>query len=347
MNMKKPQRNKFNMDPFWLIARAVVIGKEIMEMIEADRDKKGVLVEVGIKIESVNSILDKINKNRDDADELKRQIEEIKVLLSQPYVRDDGDELKRQMEEIKVLLSHANRLTQEINDLKKLLSQPDVTDDAEEQAQAEQLQDQVRTKRILPQQLQQFGLGNRAEVKLAVEQAEAEAERQRLLKDTADTKNDDHLDIVIRLLKEIEAGVPDDEVPEVEPPKAPSSGIKWPECPPSHQPMEDPVLLDCERCRPTVSKRSFEEWRRVEETSPTSGGPPTCPFCRARLKSLKVTPNRALIQTLEENSPQARTHQVSDERSEDQRTSVPKPEQDGMNPSKETKTDLVVSTLYI
>jgi hypothetical protein len=46
-----------------LLDNAIRIGLEINSMIEADRNKKGTLLEIGNKIQNVNNVLERIRKN--------------------------------------------------------------------------------------------------------------------------------------------------------------------------------------------------------------------------------------------------------------------------------------------
>ena len=51
-------------ETLWIPMRAIEVGREIISMIEADRDKKGILQEIGNKIQNVNNVLELIEKNR-------------------------------------------------------------------------------------------------------------------------------------------------------------------------------------------------------------------------------------------------------------------------------------------
>jgi len=293
-----------------LLDNAIRIGLEIYSMIEADRDKKGTLLEIGNKIQNVNNVLERIRKSQMSVDSifmndivkgleaLQIEVKNVKRLGRFMYLlqrKDCQEKLNGKILTVQFYLqslnvNQGNTLFEKADEIQRMLTQVASSNntDLEEQLkaereQADELRRQVDEKELQLQQLQAMGLGTPDELKLALK--EVDDERKRRLEDTEDimsAKEAEYLEAVIQLLQETE-------VPEVPTPRT----FIVPNCPISLEPLQDPVIVDC-ACRSTVSRSSFVEWMR-------HGGPPKCPVCTRTMHSPCVTPNVALRETLEAN----------------------------------------------
>ena len=278
-----------------IIDDSIRIVIEINSMIETDQDKKKILIKVGNAIQNVRIVLELIGKNKMSVDIdimtrvleglklLRQEVERIKKIGQFIYLfqrKDCQDRLSQEVETVRfhlqsLIVSQTNSANGQINsvygqtkEIERILAQRIYNADLEEQLenereQAEELRRLVGANELQLQQLQSMGLGTLDELKNALKQADDDRERQ--------FKDREEMALII------------------------------PDCPISHRPLDDPVILDCE-CKCTISRSSVTEWRRrQDELSTNKGSPPMCPICGQQLHSLQVTPNIALRDILEGN----------------------------------------------
>ena len=301
-----------------ILAKAIEAGLEIKDMIDADRDKKGILEEVGHKIQNVNTVLEIISKRRSNTSidtsimnsvlkglhGLGEEVKRIKNMGRFMYLlqrKDCQDKLHKSIGSVQFYLMSVNvnqgneiKLdTQEIKlqneEIKKILAQQAISDNGEfekllekERQQAEELRRQLEAKELKLLELQSMGLGTPDELKQALEQA------KQVLNDTEDAKN------------RLEAAYLEDVIQMLQASETPSRAFLVPDCPISLEPLHDPVIIDCD-CRSTVSRSSFLTWQHHVKESHIHGGPPKCPVCGCELYSLRLAPNVALREMMETN----------------------------------------------
>ena len=316
-------------ETLWIPMRAIEVGREIISMIEADRDKKGILQEIGNKIQNVNNVLELIEKNQISVDTevmkdvvkglnaLQEEVQHVKNIGRFMYLlqrKDCQEKLNNKVSTVQFYLHSLNtnqasavfeetdKIKLQNEEIKMILAQLAVRNDANleeqlktEREQAEELRRQVDAQELQLQQLQEMGLGTTDELKLALK--DVEDEQKHCLEDTEGVKSRleaEYLENVIQLLQAVEVS----STRALFAPEIPTRTFIVPNCPISLQPLHDPVVVDCD-CRRSVSRSSFKEWLQHEEKSPTHGGPPKCPLCGKQLHSLRVSPNVELRETLE------------------------------------------------
>ena len=296
-----------------VVNEAMNVGGEIQVLISSDVDNKGALQDAGNKMVFIHGVLDLIRQFIESAKTkiLKQVLKEMKSLrvdiqrvkdkcrfVYLLQAKDCQDKIHKRVNKIQVhLKSLLLKMTKSVSlrtgrAIKAMLSQSIETGGAgletqleKEREQAAKLRSMVTVNELQLQNLHEMELDTPAERQLTLNQVEDEYRRR--LQDTQEANRR----IQVEYLKQV--------MRMLQPTESPAGPWDIPCCPISHEPLQDPVVLDCV-CKGTLSRTSFIAWEKYQESYLTSNGNRLkCPICRSLLQTRNVAPNVPLREMLE------------------------------------------------